>query len=187
LSPSRGQERQGTATSDRDKLAQVERLISRSKETDDPELAMAAIREALLLVAQMRRWHSKGNHDWVLDTLLSSAGDNLQKRRLGDPAENPEEAVKAYEQARTVRTREAYPQDRARIQFHLGIVYRNRMLGLKSENLEPAIKSYEAALTVYTREAFPQEWVRVQNNLASAYIDRIRGSTADNVDTAIQA
>ena len=59
-----------------------------------------------------------------------------------------EAAIKAYEAALTVRTREAFPQDWATTQNNLAIAYRDRIKGSKADNLEAAIKAYEAALTV---------------------------------------
>ena len=71
-----------------------------------------------------------------------------------------EAAIKAYEAALTVRTREAFPQDWAQTQNNLAIAYSDRIKGSKADNLEAAIKAYEAALTVFTREAFPQDWAQ---------------------------
>ena len=98
-----------------------------------------------------------------------------------------EAAIKAYEDALTVRTREAFPQDWAKTQNNLANAYSDRIKGSKADNLEAAIKAYEAALTVRTREAFPQDWAQTQNNLAIAYSDRIKGSKADNLEAAIKA
>ena len=71
-----------------------------------------------------------------------------------------EAAIKAYEDALTVFTREAFPQDWASTQNNLANAYRDRIKGSKADNLEAAIKAYEDALTVFTREAFPQDWAR---------------------------
>ena len=91
-----------------------------------------------------------------------------------------EAAIKAYEAALTVLTREAFPQDWAQTQNNLGDAYRDRIQGSRADNVEAAIKAYEAALTVFTREAFPQDWAQTQNNLGNAYSDRIQGTRADN-------
>ena len=83
-----------------------------------------------------------------------------------------EAAIKAYEAALTVRTREAFPQDWAETQNNLGHRLCDRIKGSRADNMEAAIKAYEAALTVFTREAFPQDWAQTQNNLG----DRLLGS-----------
>ena len=87
----------------------------------------------------------------------------------------------------TVRTREAFPQDWATTQNHLGDAYANRIQGSRAENLEAAIKAIKAVLIVRTRETFPQDWAKTQNSLGLAYGDRIRGSRADNLEAAIKA
>ena len=75
------------------------------------------------------------------------------------------------EEALTVFTREAFPQDWALTQNSLGLAYGKRLRGERADNQEKAIAHYEAALTVYTREAFPREWATAQSGLGLAYAE----------------
>ena len=83
-----------------------------------------------------------------------------------------EAAIKAYEAALTVRTREAFPQDWAQTQNNLAIAYRDRIKGSKADNLEAAIKAYKAALTIFTREAFPRDHLRTGRLLGQSLLDK---------------
>ena len=108
-------------------------------------------------------------------------------RIKGSKADNVEAAIKAYEAALTVRTREAFPQDWARRR-----TISRPPTAIASRAPRPTMwkrrsRPMEAALTVRTREAFPQDWATTHNNLAAAYRDRIQGSKADNVEAAIKA
>ena len=76
-------------------------------------------------------------------------------RIQGSRANNLEDAIKAFEAALTIRTREALPKDWAQTQHNLGDAYADRIQGSRADNLEAAIRAFEAALTVRTREAFP--------------------------------
>ena len=163
------------------------RLIERWQSTDHPEVKIAVLEAALRLEPQLRQWPLQASREQVRGRLLGDLGDSYQKRRQGSRADNVEAAIKAYEAALTVFTREAFPQHWAAAQNNLAAAYRNRIEGSKADNVEAAIKALEAALTVFTREAFPQHWAGAQNNLAAAYRDRIKGSKADNVEAAIKA
>ncbi|NEP61701.1 MAG: tetratricopeptide repeat protein, partial [Symploca sp. SIO2G7] len=116
---------------------------------------------------------------------LSNLGKAYQF--LGYKASNLETAIAAYNNALQIYTREAFPEDWARIQNNLANAYRNRIRGQKAQNLETAIAAYNNALQIYTREAFPVDWAMTQNNLAIAYRNRIRGQKAQNLETAIAA
>src|SRR5262249_41150454 len=83
-----------------------------------------------------------------------------------------EAAIKAYEEALTVFTREASPQDWAKTKYNLAITYRDRIKGSKADNVETAIKALEAALTVRTREAFPREHLRTGRLLGRTLLDK---------------
>ncbi|WP_071925411.1 CHAT domain-containing protein [Picosynechococcus sp. PCC 7117] len=108
------------------------------------------------------------------------------KNRIeGERRENLELAIYHYQQALTVRTKEAYPEDWARTQNNLASAYSDRIEGERRENLELAIYHYQQALTVYTKEAYPEDWARTQNNLASAYSNRIEGERRENLELAI--
>jgi tetratricopeptide (TPR) repeat protein len=114
-------------------------------------------------------------------------GQCLSKETKGGARRHIERAIKAYEAALTVRTRDAFPQEWAQTQNNLGAAYRKRIRGESADNIEQAIKAYKAALTVLTRDAFPEKWALTQNDLGIAYRTRIRGESADNIEQAIKA
>jgi CHAT domain-containing protein len=96
-------------------------------------------------------------------------------------------AIKYFEAALTVFTRQTSPHQWAAAQNNLGSAYRTRTRGDRAENREKAILHLEAALSVFTREAFAHEWAQAHNNLAIAYLDRSRGDPTDNRERAIAA
>jgi hypothetical protein len=88
------------------------------------------------------------------------------------------EAVAAFRQALTIRTRDHLPQDWARTQNNLGAVLASlgeRQGGADgARRLAEAVQAYRQALTVRTREALPQQWARTQHNLGNALQIQIR-------------
>jgi tetratricopeptide (TPR) repeat protein len=114
-------------------------------------------------------------------------GNFIRQFPLGDRMLNLELSVAAAHLARTIFTREAFPEKWAATQNNLGNSYHDRIRGEKAENLEKAIAAYELALQVRTREAFPEDWAMTQNNLGAAYGDRLRGERAENLEKAITA
>ncbi len=86
------------------------------------------------------------------------------------------QAVQAYREALTVRTREVLPQDWAMTQNNLGNVLRDQGIRTQGEAgtqlLSQAVQAYREALTVRTREALPQDWAATQNNLGAVLSDQ---------------
>ncbi len=94
-----------------------------------------------------------GNIYWVLS--------NYKER-----AENCKKAIKAYEEALKVFTKEEFPIDYAMTQNNLGNAYRTLAeVEDKAENCKKAIKAYEEALKVFTKEEFPEIYLLVEHNL----------------------
>jgi CHAT domain-containing protein/tetratricopeptide (TPR) repeat protein len=116
-------------------------------------------------------------------------GDSLAENPSGEPTENLELAIAAYQKALEVYTPQAFPKDWARTQYNLGLAYWNRILGERVENLELAIAAWKAALEVYTHEAFPQDWAGAQTLLGIAYQNRSRilGERAENLKDAMSS
>jgi len=112
--------------------------------------------------------------------------NRMQDFPLSNRADNLEIAIRGYEIALTVFTRESFPIDWARTQNNLGIAYLYRIRGERAENLEIAIQCYTNALQERTRAGFPIQWAMTQNNLGLAYLYRIRGERAENLEIAIQ-
>ena len=65
----------------------------------------------------------------------------MRNRIRGSRAENIEAAIKAYEAALTVCTREDFPQDWAMTQNNLANAYNNRIRGDRADNIEQAIQA----------------------------------------------
>jgi CHAT domain-containing protein len=95
-------------------------------------------------------------------------------------------AIAGYEIVTTVATQNAFPEEWAIIQVHLGNIYCDRIKGDKAENIEIAISYYLAALEVCTRTISAQKWGIIQKNLGNVYSERIRGDKPENLETAIK-
>jgi DNA-binding phage protein len=117
--------------------------------------------------------------------LISNFSSLIREFPLGNWACNLEIAITGYEVIATLFPREAFPEEWAENQTHLGIAYGERICGERAENLETTIRCYEAALEIFTHEAFPSDWATLQNNLGEAYRKRIWGERAENLDAAI--
>ncbi|MEM2930854.1 MAG: tetratricopeptide repeat protein, partial [Thermoproteota archaeon] len=75
-------------------------------------------------------------------------------------------AIKAYEEALKVYTRERFPMDYAMTQNNLGNAYRTLAeVEDKAENCKKAIKAYEEALKIFTEKEFPETHHLVKLNL----------------------
>jgi tetratricopeptide (TPR) repeat protein len=82
-------------------------------------------------------------------------------------------AIKAYEEALTVRTREAHPQEYAETKGLLGralVILSAPARGPEdAAHLKRAIRAFEEALAVMTLQAHPEAYAKIQNNLGVAY------------------
>ncbi|GIU71910.1 MAG: hypothetical protein KatS3mg003_1389 [Candidatus Nitrosocaldaceae archaeon] len=79
-------------------------------------------------------------------------------------------AIKAYEEALTIRTKDKYPLDYAMTLNNLGNAYRTLAeVEDKAENCKKAIKAYEEALTIRTKDKYPLDYAMTLNNLGNAY------------------
>jgi CHAT domain-containing protein len=119
--------------------------------------------------------------------IQNNLGITYQQQVWGEPAENLELALNAYQNALTIYTPNTFPQEWARTQNNLGEAYRNRIYGERAENLEQAIACYHTALRVRQRETLPAQWAATQDNLGIAYTERLRGDRAENLQLAIAA
>ena len=145
-----------------------------------------------VFAAILRRWGTNTLREAEADEAEYLAAvivtfSSLIQQFPDEKASSIEIAITGYEIALTVYTRDANPQDWARIQNSLGNAYSDRMRGDSAENIERAIAAYEAALTVFTRDANPQNWATIQNSLGIVYRNRMRGDSAENIERAIAA
>jgi CHAT domain-containing protein len=120
-----------------------------------------------------------------LGTVYNNLGSIYHARIRGNRAENVEQAIRYYQTALQIRTRQAFPQDWADTQNNLGLAYCHRIHGSRADNIEQALAAYQPALQVYTREALPQRWAMLHQNLGVTYLERIRGEWAENQEQAI--
>ncbi|NES17923.1 MAG: CHAT domain-containing protein [Symploca sp. SIO3E6] len=118
--------------------------------------------------------------------ILSTCCNLIAQFSLGNRAINLEIAIVGYEVVMTIFTRQIFPQEWAKTQNNLGLVYSDRILGERAENLEAAINYFLAASDVHSHQCYPEEWAMLQNNLGNAYCKRILGKRLENIEAAIQ-
>jgi CHAT domain-containing protein len=107
------------------------------------------------------------------------------KRIQEDRADNLEQAIALYQDALTVRTKQAMPVEWAETLNNLALAYARRIRGDQAENLERAIILYQDALTEMTQLSMPIRWAQILNSLANAYYSRIQGDRTENLEQAI--
>ena len=93
------------------------------------------------------------------------------ERIRGDPADNIERAIKAYEDVLEVLTRDA-AVEWAMTQHSLAGAYANRIREDRADIIERAIKASKDALGVYTRTAMPRHNMRSLLRLAEVHLNR---------------
>ena len=103
-----------------------------------------------------------------------------QARRAEGPAgeELLGQAVRAFNSALEVCTRQAHPRDWAMTQNNLGTVLEDQGRRREDESgnrlLAQAVDAYRSALQVYTKEEFPQAWSMTEDNLGNILNEIVR-------------
>lgn len=126
-----------------------------------------------------------GTPEWALAVAL--LGQLFRDRRHGNPQDNAKRAVEAFTSALEVWTRDTHPDDWAKTQNSLGVLYREihqRFGG--ADALEAAISAFEAALTVLTPEKDPYEWAGIEFNLATALSVPVQVNSPENIERALR-
>jgi tetratricopeptide (TPR) repeat protein len=142
------------------------RGMSSQREVQYMMIAVAAFEQALRLEAA-------GAEDYAaLQFNLASAYSSIAGKDEDEEekAEACRQAVKAYEEALSVKINCLCLFDFARINYELGNCY--SILAVrdnKSHNSKKAVQAYRAALKVYTAKRFPEEFARTQNKLGLAF------------------
>lgn len=165
----------------------LSQLLYEITETQIPEQKIPLLKAALKIESQIQSWTLELPRKKLRGMLLGELGGAYVQQKQGDPAENAEQAIAAYEAALTVYTHEAFPEYRAAIQDALGVTLWRRIRGNPADNIERAIAAYQAALTVFTPEAFPEQWADTQHHIGIAYQVRLEGDPAKNRALAIVA
>jgi len=95
-----------------------------------------------------------------------------------------EEALKEFEEAQTVLTREDFPLAWANLQNRQGLLaYKKEMrdgLGTGNASLKQAVTAFQGALSVYTMTETPLKWAEAKHNLGQAL--QVLGGQARNPD-----
>jgi CHAT domain-containing protein/tetratricopeptide (TPR) repeat protein len=167
-----------------------------AESSGNPQVIYPLFRDNLALLDEslipiLNAWHQTQFADadedgkQFLASVLVTFANLIQQFPLGSRLINLEIAIACYEQALSVYTLEAYPEDWAGTQMNLAVAYGNRIRGERAANLEQSIACYELALSVYTLAAYPEDWAMTHMNLANAYRDRIQGERAANLELSI--
>lgn len=94
------------------------------------------------------------------------------------------EALKEFEEAQTVLTREEFPLAWANLQNRQGLLaYKKEMrdgLGTGNASLKQAVTAFQGALSVYTMTETPLKWAEAKHNLGQAL--QVLGGQARNPD-----
>ncbi len=134
--------------------------------------AQAYYQKALQLLPPSDKAH-RGQYLMSLGISLYEAGI---RTKGADTQKFLGEAVAAYREALTVRTKAELPQDWATTQNNLGLVLRDQGTRTDGEAgtrlLAEAVQAYRAALTVYFKEQLSQHWATTQNNLGLVLRDQ---------------
>lgn len=113
-----------------------------------------------------------------LGVVLQVLGEKKQDDGLID------EALKEFEEAQTVLTREDFPLAWANLQNRQGLLaYKKEMrdgLGTGNASLKQAVTAFQGALSVYTMTETPLKWAEAKHNLGQAL--QVLGGQARNPD-----
>lgn len=88
----------------------------------------------------------------------------------GDFPQKWSEAIRHYEQALQVRTRECNPVRYAATMQNLGTAYRQLPTGERSANILKANECYRIAMRIFTLSAYPLQNAALYNNLGNSYL-----------------
>ena len=97
-------------------------------------------------------------------------GTVFVNRISGDRMVIINEAIKCYELALEIRTRETLSMDWAKTQMSMARALQLWISGDRQKNINDAIECYKRALEIRTRESLPRDWAKAHLNLGAAYI-----------------
>ncbi len=104
----------------------------------------------------------------------------------GNRTKNLNKALDSLNQAMTVFTESAYPEQWAFAMFKVGAIYNYLPTGDRQSNLKQAIQYLTGALRVFNEKAFPEEWASAMNSLAVSHRNLLSGDGEANVRKAIE-
>ncbi len=184
----------------------LRRALALSASSKDP-LACAGILDALgNAYVYARRLPKKARLEAALDCHRTAAELYRSRGHLDDWAreefnqgnawcELPEEvypekwqqAIRHYELALEVRTRDKHPERYAATMQNLGTAYRQLKSGDKAANILKSTECYCRALEVYDALSFPVQHAALCNNLGNAYLSLAMNGANTKIECARRA
>jgi CHAT domain-containing protein/tetratricopeptide (TPR) repeat protein len=116
---------------------------------------------------------------------LDQLASNYRERIAGDHAENYEQALELYREARELLDPQLHRLEWARLHHNEGAAWMGRVAGAKWQNTERAIELFTVALSVRTTEASPRYWAMTALNLGNTILERAVGDPRENLHQAI--
>jgi len=140
--------------------------------------AKTAYQAAIRMLARANARYEGAVAHKQLGVVLQVLGEKKQDDGLID------EALKEFEEAQTVLTREDFPLAWANLQNRQGLLaYKKEMrdgLGTGNASLKQAVTAFQGALSVYTMTETPLKWAEAKHNLGQAL--QVLGGQARNPD-----
>jgi len=173
-------------------LAEIARLTGASGRWIQSHSLQENLKQAIVCFQDALQIHTRNSvpKQWaMLQYNFGRAYDDLREvgQDYEDWAENCEKAIKCYEKALEVYTRQADSLHWGYCHYNLGIAYNERTQGDPAENQEKAIKHYQDALLVRTSKDYPLDWAVTHTNLGNAYLQSIFGDPKKNIELAMEA
>jgi hypothetical protein len=143
---------------DRRRSTELQSILDQLKQFQMPpnneQNRIELIQRALLLIDRQR--------DAMLwGTLQGTLGNSLSETTLGDPAENIDRAIYAYQEAAQVLTPETQPVVWAITMNNVAKLFARRINGDRVDNLDRALNAFRQALTILSNGSIsgtmPQE------------------------------
>jgi len=114
---------------------------------------------------------------------------NIYCHRKGNIVENLNQAIRYYNNALSILSKEEYCEEWANVHMNLAATYyKLGTLGHSesAENFEKAIDYAKNALEIYDDpDTYPVKWAGLQHNLGVIYSDRRKENPANNIESAI--
>lgn len=143
----------------------------RSRSPVELQQALADLEQAIqyyqLAAAQLGDAETSPQHYAMIQNNLGAAYGDLA--RYGEPADNLQLSIRAYEEALNYRSAEVDPLKYGSTQNNLGTAYWH--LAQQQDpvaNLQAAIAAYQEAIAQYSPETAAMQWAMIQNNLGTA-------------------
>lgn len=155
--------------------------------TTDPDQQIEGGKALLVLIKEATDWPLEIDRNPLVGMVYMMIGVGFGNRETGEPDENIERGIEAYEIALTALTSDDVSELRATIQSNLGKSYQMRTSGGVTTNRERARECFEAALSQFTPQQNPLEYADTQERLGTLYLTRTLGEKESNIERGIAA